>query len=906
MAEAKKNTSSESKKTIFQRFSLFFFRNTKLSLVLWISIIASGLITYTSLIKREGFPSVQVPISVVNAGYFVEDKQKVDSEVGLPISQAIQQIPEVKEVSTISTNNFTSIVVSYKEGTTSSAGSDLVKSKISQLSLPKDLKLDYQTIDAAKFANEYNMLVSVFPLESAQLDYQTAFASATELATKISTTEGVESAQVIDQRQTALNPQTGQTQQIQKSFDFVAQKDGQNLNFKSSIAIGVLYKEDQDALKQSDRINQTIAAAKSQLGSTKLGAVISSDFAPTVRSQIASLQKNMLEGILIVAIISFALITWRAGLATALAMITVLLTTVLILYLAGITLNVISLFALILSLGLIVDDATIIAEAIYAMRNTSKTRQEMVSIAIKKVARASTAGTLVTIFAFAPMLFISGILGEFIFAIPVTIIVALALSLIVSLSLMPFFAKGFLLGGAHKERENIIQRSEKWVSTKLANLIRFSGKNKKAGAFITLFFIFLSLGSTVVGLGYFSKAGFNIFAPEKDSTELMVRANYRPGSTIQEAEQQARLVNGQVTGAAANFIEEVTYSASGNTQSSTMQIKLSPLDSRTETSVQIADKIQTGLDTLKQQGISASIAAAGAGGPQSDLPLELRIFTTDLESAKKFSEDLQQKLTVAELKTPAGKTFKITKFRAADTSNLLERINSKEYFSLKMGFNVDSSTDLIEAAKAKIQELARPQDFGLKQDSYQINTGQEEDNQDSFKSMMLAFPILLIAMYVLLAVQFRSFLQPLFIFLAIPFSFLGVGMGLYYTHNPASFFVMLGFFALIGIALNNTILITDYAKQEKDAGAGRVNAIASALQARFRPLLTTSITSVVALTPLALSDPFWQSLSVTLIFGLLSSTIMVILCFPYYLIAAEVFRAGGSKVARAVKSKIKR
>ena len=103
---------------------------------------------------------------------------------------------------------------------------------------------------------------------------------------------------------------------------------------------------------------------------------------------------------------------------------------------------------------------------------------------------------------------------------------------------------------------------------------------------------------------------------------------------------------------------------------------------------------------------------------------------------------------------------------------------------------------------------------------------------------------------------------------------------------------MIGFFALIGIAVNNTIMLVDYANQALRAGSTHTDAMAEAVQHRFRPLLTTSLTSVVALTPLALSDPFWQPLAVTLIFGLLSSTFLVIVVFPYYWLIAEWLRVG--------------
>jgi multidrug efflux pump subunit AcrB len=150
-------------------------------------------------------------------------------------------------------------------------------------------------------------------------------------------------------------------------------------------------------------------------------------------------------------------------------------------------------------------------------------------------------------------------------------------------------------------------------------------------------------------------------------------------------------------------------------------------------------------------------------------------------------------------------------------------------------------------------------------------------------------------MFLLLAFQFKSLLQPLLIFTAIPFSFFGVSAGLYVTNNPLSFFVMIGFFALIGIAVNNTILLTDFANQARKQGEGRFESMALAVKARFRPLIATSLTGVLALIPLALSDPFWESLSYTLIFGLLSSMFLVVIAFPYFYLAAEFLRSRYSR-----------
>lgn len=888
-----------------QKFSLFFFKNKKLSLFAWLSLLVLGFTTYTGLIQKEGFPSVQVPISVVNAQYFVNDKNKVDSEISLPISAALQDVQEIKQISTTSTANFANILVTYQDNISSSTGSAIVKQKLEKANLPDQAELQYTSIDASKFANQYNMLVGIFSEDgSSNLVKNTEAASA--LATSLAKVEGIELSEVIPQLQTAVDPRTNQEIQIQQSFDFLGIRDesSQNprLQFVNTVNIGLKFKSGQDALEVSDNINEAIASFSADNKAFEgFKAQVSADFAPTVRSQIASLQKSMLEGFLIIAFVSFILVTWRAGLATALTMVTVLLTTVLILYLFGLTLNVISLFALILSLGLIVDDATIVSEAIDSARNHSKDKKEVVKEAIGRVARASTAGTLTTIFAFVPMLFITGILGGFIRAIPITIIVSLALSLILSLSLIPFFASGFLLSNSGKEtKANPVQKLEKYISTKLGNLIRYSGRNRKKGAIITTGFILLSLIATMVGGSYFAKAGFDIFPKEKDSVELALNISYIPGSSLEEAMAQAKKVN-QIIKTESEFIEQVTYSGSGSTQDSSVILQLTGLEERKDTSVQIAKRIQTELDKLKPSGIIANVSSSGAGGPTSDFPLEIRVFSEQSDKAQALIASMQTKLATAQLKTPSNKEFRISKFLASDSTNLIQRVDGKKYESLRIGFNIDSSTELIEEAKLFIKNNFSPTEFGLDKDAIKIDAGFEDSSQDSFKSMLIAFPIMLLGMYIMLAFQFKSFLQPFFIFLAIPFSFLGVGMGLYYTSNSASFFVMLGFFALIGIAVNNTILITDYANQERKRGVGRVDSIANALQKRFRPLLTTSITSVVALIPLAISDPFWQSLSVTLIFGLLSSTLLVVLCFPYYLIASEAFRSVGTKLKRVVR-----
>ena len=169
---------------------------------------------------------------------------------------------------------------------------------------------------------------------------------------------------------------------------------------------------------------------------------------------------------------------------------------------------------------------------------------------------------------------------------------------------------------------------------------------------------------------------------------------------------------------------------------------------------------------------------------------------------------------------------------------------------------------------------------------------------------MTALVVAMLLVVGLLILQFRSVVQPLLIILAIPFSLFGVFTALSLTDNPLSFFVFVGLIALIGVVVNNTILLIDAANQGRRAGLRPGEAIGQAVTRRFRPLVATTLTTVVGLLPLALSDPFWEALSFTLIGGLLSSTFLVLLTFPVFYLAVEKVRTpirnfGRRKMGRA-------
>jgi multidrug efflux pump subunit AcrB len=295
-------------------------------------------------------------------------------------------------------------------------------------------------------------------------------------------------------------------------------------------------------------------------------------------------------------------------------------------------------------------------------------------------------------------------------------------------------------------------------------------------------------------------------------------------------------------------------------------------------------------DFANFKGAQVKVSTVGVGPPGS--AFNVYIETDNRQAAYSAAQDMAIYLRQTELVRPDGSKahFKSVTISNPDTYS---RNNNKAYISVSGEFDGTDTTTLVNLAQDAVKKEFNNQKmttYGLKASNITFNIGTQEDFQKSFNKLAFAFPILLVAIYVLMVTQFRSLLQPLLIFMAIPFSLFGITSGLWLTHNPFSFFTLLGFFALLGLSIKNTILLTDYANQARLAGAGHVEAIAISLQERFRPLVATSLTAIISLIPLYLSNPFWEGLTVTLMFGLLSSTFLVITVFPYYYLGGEYLR----------------
>ena len=878
------------------KLSSFFFTRWRLTLIVWLALCLGAFGVYSQIIQREGFPAIEFPISIISGTYFVDDVEKVDQDITAPLTSVLDNAKIVKETQATSNDNFFNIIVIFEDEVNVEQGTRQLEELIKQkASLPSDLEINYTVVDPISFLNEFEMLLSVYNRQGAPIE--TLQEVAQVIAEQLNSDEELDNVKPQFLLKTAFNPQSQETETRPVAFNSLGTTKEGELHFYPALSIGLRRAETSkmDIVEFSEHVQKLIAELDLRQFEGQFQTEITGDFADPINNQINALEVNLASGLVAVMIVSLLLISWRASIITSLFMISVMLISILILYLLGLTLNVISLFALILSLGLFVDDATIIVEVIESHRHRIKASSAVIKESIRRVGMASLAGTLTTILVFVPLLFITGILGKFIRIMPITIIVALLTSLLLSLILIPLLSRFLLLRNrkiSWLTRINPIAKLEAKTAKFLADKIRLM---KDKSSWRNRYWALLMIGVSLVMIGgsfdFARRVSFDIFPNNKDSNEMFISVDFPDNYSLSQAEAAIDMVNHSIVKNIGNNTEQVLYISSDGRRAEAY-VELVSYTQRQEKSPELVADLQADLDRTLDSDIEASVTQQGPGGPASGFPFKMQIFETDHQRALALAMDIEQYLNQATFERSNGSTFQVTQTRLPD-SNTRARNDGRLVYVLAADFDADDTSAILQATEDYVRQRfdkAYLTNAGYKADTLGFDFGQETDNADSFKSLGIIFPITIVAMFVLLALQFRSWLQPLLILLAIPFTFLGVFAGLYYTNNSISFFSQLGLIGLIGIAVNNTILLTDYANQERKRGHHVIEAVAIATEQRFRPLVTTSLTTVVALLPLALSDPFWEALSYTIIFGLLSSTLLVILAFPYYYLIVEWLR----------------
>jgi HAE1 family hydrophobic/amphiphilic exporter-1 len=675
----------------------------------------------------------------------------------------------------------------------------------------------------------------------------------------------------------------------------------------------------------------------------------------------------LLGGVWLVILVMFIFVNWRAALISAAAIPLSLLFTLLALKLQGVTLNTLTLFSLILVLGLIVDPAIVVLEAIQHELDLGKRGREAVMAAVRTIGNGVFMAALTSMIVFVPFGVVSGVFGQIIRYIPITVIPALLASYFVPLLFLTYLAQRFLRP-AKKAVPSDSDLSNIWKSSRWfvdANRAILKKKSRQIVIMITATILPLGITGAMFALHYITPVQFS--AP-KDSNRLMVSAEFPSNFEISKKQQVVTRLE-PILQAEATIQSYSPISQNG--QAVTFLVNLIPRSDRHEDSINIVTRLNVQLEALSDPTTKVYYSAKQdqVGPPSQDYPVAVNIYGDDLDSLRKAAiatgdllrdsskfpnvtrvedgftgshatqievtldrDKLQHNnLSSAQIaqglagllgSLPVGKfdrtvdgtvqssdlllvgpvtpssVVDIEKVIVSNTTNGpvylkdvgqvrevegftgIQRLNGSRYVTIQAKVK-DPLKDaaLPQAEVKKFWTSDRLQQYGLRADALQ-DKGSGNEFVQSFKDLFLALAVAIVLTYMVLALFFRSFSQPFIILFAIPLSFIGVFPALYFAGGQFGFLEILGVITLVGIVENVGIFVIDLANRKRLEGVDYREAIAESTGIRFRPIFLTKVTALGGLLPLMIVSPFWRSLAVVVVAGILTSGVLSLFTTP--------------------------
>ena len=722
----------------------------------------------------------------------------------------------------------------------------------------------------------------------------------------------------------------------------------------------------------------------------KVNAKVFGDMSVYVENRLNTVKSSGLVGLVFVLLSLYVFLNFRVALITAMGIPVSFLVAAAGLFYFGYTINMVSMFAFLIALGMIVDDAIIVNENVYRHMEMGQSPRQAAKAGAREVLWPVVASTLTTIAAFLPMFAISGVMGEFIKVIPVVVTASLLGSLAEAFVVLPSHAAEMLRLSKPKKKRRWLDW-ERWLQRYL-RVLKWSVHNRYvvAACAIGVLIVALAYNATRIPQSLFAHVDIgqffvNIEAPNtyslQDSERLAKRLENALYSVLEKKEIDTVLTN-----VGFSFIDfnrfkvgsryiQIMVTLTKPKPKGFIERYVTPLVSlkfdepgvRERSNQQIINLVRTRLQ--KVPGVERLFVRRPAGGPAgSDLVVgitgqdvkvlrqwanELTAFLRaqtgvydvrhDIDPGKRelrytINErgrelKLTQKLISDIVRTgflglevvhvtrdnkrvPVRLIFSDRVRRRGDLSDLQITLdNGKTVFlgdiadiEPDQGLNTIRRRDLRRLATVSAEvddkiitpgELAtlvqqRFKSFKAKYPDYDlVFLGAKKNAKESFAGMKRALVLALAIIYFILVALFRSLLDPLVVMFAIPFGAIGVVVGHVIFDYNMQFLSMVGFIALSGIVVNDSLILVDFAKKLQAQGVDRFEAMIASGKTRIRPILLTSITTFLGVSPLIFfasgQTAFLSPMAVSLGFGLLFATVLILVAVPcFYLIADDL------------------
>lgn len=760
-------------------------------------------------------------------------------------------------------------------------------------------------------------------------------------------------------------------------------------NGKPSFKFTLLKKERADALKTVESIRARMEELKSRFPAGVEYSFVN-DFTFYLEQRLSTLSGNMAFGIALVLLVLALFLPFRVAAVVAIGIPFSMMLAITVIQYYGYSLNLVSLIGLIIVSGMLVDDTVVVTENIFRRIESGEELRKAILDGATEMITPVTASILTTIGAFAPMLFMSGIFGKFIFEIPLLVILPLAISLFEAFLIAPAHILTIVGTTAHRKIAEAKASAAKahWYDRLLPHyraLVRRTVEHRyKALAGFAALIIFTGVLTT--------QMRFILFPPE-GIYSFFVRIDGQPGATLHEMTKVIAQVEPFISSLPEGELIDYT-SMIGIQQNepndpltkraphySQILVNLTPDNARERSVDQIVEALREKI-VLPEGAVKLGFEVA-KGGPPQGRPISINIYGEDFKVLRRLAGEIKetmktvpgvqdiedsevlgkreikitpdssqlgrlglsarevattvraafagvvasssrtldeeidirvllkpppkqaaQQLDSIRIGTREGHLIPLTKIAAFEESDSRLIIQHEKY---KRILNVSAQVNLEETtAIAATKELEKKLKDLLKNDPrYEISfAGENEDTEESMASLGRAFAVAALVIFMILVLTFGSFIQPVLVLMALPLGFIGVVFALLLHGKPLSFMAMLGIIALAGVIVNNAIVYIDFFNSRRREGVPLTEALVDAASTRLRPILLTSLTTVLGLMPTAYglsgSDGFVAALALALGWGLMIGSALTALFFPAMLCAVEDAKGLGSRLWRRV------
>jgi multidrug efflux pump subunit AcrB len=759
---------------------------------------------------------------------------------------------------------------------------------------------------------------------------------------------------------------------------------------KPSVTLEIYKQAGGNILNMVDETKLKVDKYQNEVLPPGVDVFVANDYSEFIRDDINTLGRSAVQTILIIFIVLFVALGFREAFLTSLSIPLIFAIGFGALFMVGETLNSLTLFALILSLGLIVDTSIVIMEGIHENIYVNKMSPKQAAyLSVKMYKTPLIASTLTTVSVFLPMAMMSGIMGEYMKHLPITITIVLFASLFVALFILPAIAVFFFQVFKQKKVRKpllsyVVEPLSKWHKEKLRKVLPSRGRR---WSWVISMFALMILAASFIPMGWLKVQMF----PSIDLDFFWVNVTAPVGTTLEETDVivkdvEARIreldyVDNYITVLGSGGVSfGLGGGGAGGSNKAAITVNLvKPDDGRMVKSYELTEELRSKMADITAADIEIQEASAG---PPSGAPVEVRVYgenlpetenaanaiakalenidgaqevTTDIESGtgefhftlkrdKLAYYGLTSAQVAGELRTAVfgddsvkilqdgnetpivvkldyrndeclndsatqliEKRDKVTLCRsnprsATDIQNLMIaspkgmvalgelaeiklkstvtsiRHKDRERVVSVRGYNKEEVqiVDIVTSLEQKIDEMELPSsirvEFG----------GETEDITESYISLGYAMIVGVLMILFLLVLQFQSFKQPFIIMFILPLSLIGVFAGLTLLGRNFSFPGFIGIVALLGVVVNDSIVLIDRINYHVGTGREKMDSIVTAAGERLQPIILTSITTAFGVLPLAFANELWADLAWTIVFGILFSTVLTLIMVPIF------------------------